>query len=271
MAGLSAIITVGNQFDRFKGLTLALMIRLAALIHKGFWRSLDWIYPPVCASCGEPGYRLCGDCQSEIKFIQGHRCATCGEPQLRPTECCAACQLRPPSYTAVRNLAVYRGVIRDCIHALKYDNNRGLGEFFSDWLAALVVEMGWSTDVVMPVPLSEKRMTERGYNQAACLAKPLAACLGLCYHPFGIERTRDTPSQVGLSGEARRQNVIGAFKALPEIVANKRVLIVDDVMTTGSTMEACAQALRAAGSWEVYGLTLGRFAGHPNDDEPYQV
>jgi ComF family protein len=168
----------------------------------------------------------------------------------------------------VRNLAEYRGVIRDCIHALKYEQNRGLGEFFSEWLAALVGEAGWSPELVMPVPLSKQRMAERGYNQAACLAKPLAACLGLCYHPFGIERTRDTPSQVGLSGEVRRQNVIGAFKAVAEIVANKRVLIVDDVMTTGSTMEACAQALRAAGSDEVYGLSLGRFAGFLNGDDP---
>ncbi|WP_410330808.1 double zinc ribbon domain-containing protein [Marinobacter sp.] len=83
------------------------MIRLAALIQKGFWRSLDWIYPPVCASCGQPGDRLCGECQSEIKFITGHRCASCGEPMHRPNPCCDACQLRPPAYTAVRNLAFY--------------------------------------------------------------------------------------------------------------------------------------------------------------------
>jgi ComF family protein len=167
----------------------------------------------------------------------------------------------------MRNLAAYEGVMRDCIHALKYDRNQGMGEFFCDSLAELVLKEGWTPDLVMPVPLSPGRMAERGYNQAACIAKPLAARLGVRYHPFGIERTRDTPSQVGLSGEARRRNVDGAFKALPEVVRGKVILVVDDVMTTGSTMEACAKAFQEAGAKGVYCLTLGRFemrAGVPN-------
>lgn len=176
------------------------------------------------------------------------------------TELCSVCQTIPRPYTAIRNLADYTGVIRDCIHALKYENNQSLGEFFSDGLAAVVVAAGWSPDLVMPVPLSPQRMIERGYNQAACLAKPLAARLGIRYHPFGIERTRNTASQVGLSGEARRRNVAGAFSAIPEIVAGKHVLLIDDVMTTGSTLEACARVLTDAGAGAVYGLTLGRFA-----------
>lgn len=162
----------------------------------------------------------------------------------------------------MRNLATYGGVMRDCIHALKYDSNQGMGEFFTDWLAALVVEAGWRVDLVMPVPLSAQRVNERGYNQAACLAKPLAARLGFRYHPFGIARIRDTRSQVGLSGAARRRNVAGAFTAVPEIVAGKKVLVIDDVMTTGSTMEACAIALREAGAEAVFCLTLGRHAPH---------
>jgi ComF family protein len=162
----------------------------------------------------------------------------------------------------MRNLATYEGVLRDCVHALKYEHNQGLGEFFCQPLADIVWEAGWEVDLIMPVPLSTRRVAERGYNQAACLAKPLAARLGVRYHPFGIERTRDTPSQVGLSGEARRRNVAGAFRALPEVVAGKKVLILDDVMTTGSTMVACAQALLDAGSTAVYCLTLGRFIMH---------
>lgn len=169
----------------------------------------------------------------------------------------------------MRNLATYTGVMRDCVHALKYENNQGLGEFFADELAALVVEDGWLPDLVMPVPLSDQRVAERGYNQAACLARPLAARIGIRYHPFGIERTRDTPSQVGLSGEARRRNVTGAFRAVPEIVAGKNVLLVDDVMTTGSTMEACARAINEAGAQAVYCLTLGRFG--MREDVPHQT
>jgi competence protein ComFC len=239
-----------------------LKTQVADIIYKGFWRTLDWIYPPVCASCGEPGYRLCAECQGKIQYLKGKRCLICGEPLKSGRELCATCQSNPPLYRAMRNLAVYEGVMRDCIHALKYSSNQGLGEFFCDSLAALVAEGGWRPDLVMPVPLSPLRLAERGYNQAACIAKPLAARLGIRYHPFGIERTRDTPSQVGLSGEARHFNVAGAFRALPEVVKSKTVLIVDDVMTTGSTMEACAQALLDAGALGVYCLTLGRFALH---------
>ncbi len=230
------------------------------LINRGFWGTLDWIYPPVCASCGDHGDRLCGDCHTKIKFITGKTCLTCGVPMRGTAVRCSVCKTIPRPYTAVRNLANYTGVIRDCIHALKYENNQGLGAFFSGGLAAVVVAAGWSPDLVMAVPLSRQRMTERGYNQAACLAKPLAARLGIRYHPFGIARTRDTASQVGLSGEDRRCNVAGAFRAIPEIVVGKQVLLIDDVMTTGSTLEACARALTDAGAGAVYCLTLGRFA-----------
>lgn len=234
-------------------------IQAADLINKGFWGTLDWIYPPECASCGEPGFRLCADCFEKIKFIKEKCCLICGEPMRTAVECCPDCRANPRSYTAIRNLAEYTGVIRDCVHALKYERNIGMGAVFSDPLAALVVESGWLPDLGMPVPLSRQRLTERGYNQAAYIARPLSARLGIRYHPFGIERTRDTPSQVGLSGEARRRNVAGAFRSVPEIVSSKRVLVVDDVMTTGSTMEACARALIDAGAEAVYCLTLGRF------------
>jgi len=230
------------------------------LINRGFWGTLDWIYPPVCASCGEPGARLCGECHSKIKFIKGKSCLTCGVSFRGMADDCSVCQTISRPYTAVRNLADYTGVIRECIHALKYENNQGLGVVFSDELAAVVVAAGWSPDLVVPVPLSRQRMAERGYNQAACLAKPLAARLDIRYHPYGLARTRDTASQVGLSGEDRRRNVTGAFQAIPEVVAGKKVLLVDDVMTTGSTLEACASALTESGAGAVYCLTLGRFA-----------
>jgi len=223
---------------------------------------LDWIYPPVCASCGEPGYRVCESCRAKIKFIRGEGCLICGGPISKGNSICNECRLRPPNYSAVRSLAVYEGVVRDCIHALKYDNNRGLGEYFAELLGKLFAKTDWQVDFIMPVPLSSKRLAKRGYNQAACIAKPLASYLGIPYHPFGIQHLRDTPSQVGLSAEARRQNVKEAFAAIPEIVVEKRVLVVDDVMTTGATLEACAAVLRAAGASVVYGLTLARSGDH---------
>ncbi|MFW5714074.1 MAG: ComF family protein [Brevefilum sp.] len=231
---------------------------LSALFYSGMWTALDWIFPPECAACGEPGYRLCLRCQDKIHFTtEGRKNHTEGgiaagkqsgrEHHFVPQDCVGS-----------RHLAYYEGVIRECIHALKYDENRGMGELISRWLALLIKETGWSIDLIMPVPLSYQRLQERGYNQAALIAKPLAARLRKPYRAYGLKRVQDTPSQVGLSAEERRVNVAGAFNADPNIVGLKTILLVDDVMTTGSTLSACAQALLRARANSVYAVTAAR-------------
>lgn len=185
-------------------------------------------------------------------------CQICGRPMTDGREICSGCKAAPPPYEALRSLTRYDGVMRDCVHALKYDNNQSLGEFFSARLTALVREAGWAVDLVLPVPLSPDRQAERGYNQSALLARPLALQLGLSYKPFGLTRIRNTPSQVALTAVERRKNVAGAFAALPEVVAGQRVLLVDDVTTTGSTLLECTRALKLADAKAVYGLTLSR-------------
>lgn len=229
------------------------------LLYRGFWSVMDWVYPPNCASCGEPGFRLCPECEAQIKYLNVKKCLICGEIIHHNAVVCFRCQSDPPPYTAMRNLAIYEGVLRECVHALKYQNNQSLGEYFSNPLAVVVHKEAWEIEKIVPVPLSHQRLKERGYNQAALIARPLAARLGYHFDPFCLVRTRDTPSQVGLSGEERRLNVIGAFKAIPELVEGKNILLVDDVMTTGSTMAECARALQVAGAKCVYCLTLGRY------------
>ncbi len=233
---------------------------LVDFIYKGFWSALDWIYPPVCAGCGAPGDRLCLDCQAKIDFITGNRCHICGRRVWGLMKVCETCQTKPPAYDAMRNLANYGGVVRECIHAIKYQNNQNLCDLFSDWLAKIVRDEGWQLDLVMPVPLSAQRKAQRGYNQSARIARPLARHLEIRYHPYGLKRIRDTRSQVGLSATERHHNVAGAFQGVPEIVSGKSVLLIDDVMTTGSTMEACTQALVEAGTQAVYCLTIARFS-----------
>lgn len=125
-------------------------------------------------------------------------------------------------------------------------------------LMRVLQELEWPIDVVMPVPLSIARQKQRGYNQAALLARPLAFATGYAYRPKAIQRVRDTVTQVGLSLEQRRHNVVGAFQARSEIVAGKTVLLVDDVATTGATLDACADALLLQGANEVYCLTVAR-------------
>ena len=233
-------------------------IRIAEIIYKGFWTTLDWIYPPVCGGCGEPGHRLCPNCQAKINYICGNLCTICGLPLLDRRGLCSLCKGSPPPYDGLRSLAKYEGVIRDCIHALKYENNQSLGDYFSQELIEIIQREKWVLDIVIPVPLSPFRRKTRGYNQSALLARPLAMRLSLDYRPFGLKRIRNTQSQVELSAAERRLNVRGAFEAVPEIVAGKGVLLVDDVTTTGSTIEECTKALKIAGTSEVYCLTLAR-------------
>ena len=235
-----------------------LNFRIAQVLYRGFWTALDWMYPPTCAGCGEPGYRLCVNCLHEIQFITGPVCHQCGLPLSGQKDLCAECRAETPAFTALRSLARYEGVARACVHSLKYHRNQALGDFFADPLAELVLKAGWALDLAMPVPLSPKRQEERGYNQAALLARPVALTLGVAYTSFGLIRTRNTQSQVELNAEQRRKNVVGAFRAVPEMVAGKRILLVDDVTTTGSTLRECTYALLEGGASAVYCLTLAR-------------
>lgn len=233
-------------------------IRLAEKIYRGFWTALDWVYPPVCAGCGEPGYRLCSKCREKLKIFEGDLCQKCGCPINKPGGICRACVKSSPPYHALRSLAEYEGVMRACIHSLKYDHNQSLGEYFSRDLLKCIEREDWPLDLVIPVPLSPFRIKERGYNQSALLARPLAMALSLRYQPYGLKRIRNTQSQVELTAAERRINVAGAFRALPELVQGKVVLLVDDVTTTGSTLIECTRALKSGGAHAVFCLTLAR-------------
>jgi ComF family protein len=181
----------------------------------------------------------------------------CGQPQLND-RLCRKCRQSPPHYTALRSWAVFDGPVRNALHRLKYKRDIALGEVLSHHLLEVYYPLGWQVDLVVPVPLGVARQAERGYNQSALLAKPLALGCGLPYHPQAIRKTRDTPSQVGLSVDQRWNNVAGSFETLPTYVQGKRVLVVDDVATSGATLNACAQALAAGGALQVYALTLAR-------------
>jgi len=159
---------------------------------------------------------------------------------------------------AIRSWAIFDGPIRNALHRVKYRRDVALAEALMRPVIAYVRTLDWGIDVVAPVPLSRGRARERGYNQADLLAKPLAWGLGLKYHANVMRRGRDTRSQVGLNLDQRRQNVENAFSAASKVVDGKAVLVVDDVATSGSTLDACAEALWQAGADNVYGVTLAR-------------
>ncbi len=155
---------------------------------------------------------------------------------------------------------VHADPLRKAIHRLKYQRDMALGEALAGHLVELVKTNGLEANAVAAVPLAKRRERERGYNQAALLARPLALSLGLDYLPAALKRTRETASQVGLSIEERHLNVAGAFTAEAKSVKEKRIFLVDDVLTTGATLNAAAAALKEAGAACVIGLSIARAA-----------
>lgn len=153
---------------------------------------------------------------------------------------------------------MYQDPLRKAVRRLKYSRDIALGDALAQHLMWLVEKYQIEAEMVVPVPLGQKRQKERGYNQAALLARSVALGLGLPYKPRAARRTRETASQVGLSLEERQHNVAGAFWANPDLVVHRAVLLVDDVLTTGATLEAAAQALRQAGARQIEAVVVSR-------------
>ncbi|MDR3576359.1 MAG: ComF family protein [Anaerolineaceae bacterium] len=233
------------------------------------WCAIDWLYPPNCGGCGALGERWCPVCQEQTPKISGNICPSCGYPQ-NDTGICPSCVSSTPVYNALRSWGFFKGPLKEALHRLKYQHDMGLGEILSIPLIDMVNNLGWEIDGICPVPISKKRSQERGYNQASLLAWPISLALNIPYFAKGIAKIRDTRSQVGLSKLERMQNVSGAFQARHSLVKCKSIMIVDDVTTTGSTIQACAQALLEAGAKAVYGFTLARAAYRENPIETLQ-
>jgi len=225
------------------------------------WSGLDWIFPPRCGGCGRTGARWCDGCQAALPALIHPLCELCGTP-LRKTGACQRCQENPPPYVALRSWAAFDSPLRAALHRLKYRRDMALGDALAVPLSRFVDALGWPFQAIVPVPLGEKRMKERGYNQVALIAKPVALALDSTYQPAALKRQRDTRSQVGLSAGERRDNVRNAFLADPNLVRGKSMLVVDDVATTGATLTSSAEALLQAGASQVYAITVARALPH---------
>ena len=145
---------------------------------------------------------------------------------------------------------------------MKYRGNIALGESIAAQMTEFVRSLHWPAEIMIPVPLAKKRLIERGYNQVALVARPLAYQLKLKYEPDALRKMRETRSQVGLDASQRAANVHEAYQANPDLVKGKHALMMDDVATTGSTISACTAALLSAGVQEVYVLTIARALPH---------
>ena len=234
----------------------------------GVQRLLNAIYPPRCVVCGRAGAAVCGDCLKSMRPPDAPTCAHCGttaaEPDAAAPYLCAECAAgrRLAHFDGVRVAAVYTGAARTAVIALKFRGQRRVAER----LATLMTVPFWCdiqrADIVLPMPLHASRQRERGYNQAEVLARAFANLQGLRMRGDLLERTRATEAQTRLSREERRRNVAGAFAltshAAAEAVKGRHILLIDDVTTTGSTLAAAAEPLRAAGATSIWGLTFAR-------------
>ena len=201
---------------------------------------------------------------SRITFFDDPVCDGCGTPfefDLGTGIRCVACQAHPPAFDRARAACLYDEHSRDLILKLKHADRVDLAPLFARWLARAAADLLTDVDAIAPVPLHRGRLLSRRYNQAAEIARPLARQTGRTYLPDALSRTRATQSQGGKSGQGRRRNVAGVFTVPPRRsrqVAGRRILLVDDVLTTGATLEGCARALKAAGAQSVAVVVIAR-------------
>lgn len=218
---------------------------------------LDLFFPPRCIGCQRMGDWLCATCLEEVGRVRGPVCRHCGRP-FQNGNLCPECLGGTFAVHYVRAPFFFEGTIQRAVHALKYRGRRVLARPLGGLLADHLRDLDWPAATIAPVPLHRLREHARGYNQSALLARVVAARLGWPLQEAGLVRQRDTPPQVGLDRSARQENVRGAFRWTAPTPPPLRILLLDDVYTTGATMEACAQALREAGAQDVRGLALAR-------------
>jgi ComF family protein len=240
-------------------------VNLAYRAYQLIWEVLDWLFPPNCGGCGKPGTRWCAECSINTLEIPPPICPICGNPNLT-NNLCLRCQTSKPLYTALRSYAEFSGPLREAIHRLKYGNDIGMGEILARLMILSLQKLNWRLDIITSVPLGLARLEERGYNQATLLARPIALAMHLPFLPRVLVRVRETPTQVGLTLPERQANMADAFRSNSRSVRGKNILVVDDVATSGATLNACAKALLEEGASNVYGFSLARAIYKPGDE-----
>ncbi len=241
---------------------------------------LDSVLPPLCLGCGEiveAAGALCAGCWQGFSFIAPPQCACCGDPfaeHLGEGALCATCLARPPKFRRARAALAYDTQSRRLVLPFKHGDRTDIARACGDWMARAGADLLAEADLIAPVPLHWRRLLVRRYNQAQLLARALAragsrtgsrtgapAEIGARLAPDLLRRRRWTGSQAGLKARERRRNVREAFDIHPRWAAGvvgKTVLLVDDVLTTGATAEACARVLQRGGARHVDVLTLAR-------------
>ena len=239
------------------------MSGVPSLLSAAWERTLDLVFPRRCVGCGVFGAFLCPECLAATPRARPPRCPGCWMSQAgRPAgdaELCERCRVGRPAFKAARCPFVYAGAAREAVHALKYDGLSAIAGTMAEAMAGSLAEWRPPATALVPVPLAARRRRSRGYNQSELLARELSRLCGL---PVSggllVRRKATTPQALAADEAARRANVEGVFAAGPKAGPAGALLLVDDVMTSGATLDACARALVAAGHGPVYALTFAR-------------
>ncbi|HWT97799.1 MAG TPA: ComF family protein [Terriglobales bacterium] len=257
-----------RQWRMLKTVTATPLIRPLLDVSGRVGRYLvDAVLPPRCLKCGiliDAPESLCPGCWAGLRFLAAPACACCGYPFETAAEAgalCAACMAVRPPYRKARAAWAYDDGCRDLILAFKHADRLDLAKPFARWMAQAGAELLAEADLITPVPLHWQRLLSRRYNQAGLLAQALARLADRSLAPDLLRRRKATQKQGHLSRLGRRRNVQGAFELVRrgrQLVAGKRVLLVDDVVTTGATIEGCCRVLLAAGAASVDILALAR-------------
>ena len=231
---------------------------------------LELVFPQICLVCGgaskEP---LCEGCAGGFLRITGPVCEKCGKPSERPLPDCRECRGKDLHFTLARSGGAYTGSLKSAIHSLKYKNGKRLAAYLGHLLDNMAIRLIENVDAVAHVPLSKRKEAERGYNQSGLLAKELARRHNKPLYTK-LAKVKNIPEQHRLGFAGREDNVKGAFRAFGKVP--ERVLLIDDVYTTGSTASECASALKERGATVVYVLTVARTPlDSPGSDRPRAV
>jgi ComF family protein len=240
--------------------------RVAGALRAAFGRTIDVALPRLCAACRGPveSEGLCPACWSKLSFIAPPYCERLGIPfpfDPGPGVLSMEAIADPPAYRRARAAVRFDEVARALVHALKYGDRLDLAPMMGRWMATAGAALIADTDAIVPVPLHWRRQWTRRFNQAALLSEVIAKAGGVPVVHAALKRVKATPQQVGLSQSERALNVQGAFRVGPAAkaaVAGRRLILVDDVVTTGATVDACARALLRAGAADVDVLVFAR-------------
>lgn len=230
-------------------------VRAGEFVRAGLGQLLDFALPARCAGCGaivDEVHSFCPDCWKQVEFLGDSGCTTCGLPlEATDAEYCGACVARTPRIQRTRSAVAYDDLSRSIAIRLKYGRKVALARTMARFMAPLV-RPGDGDAILVPVPLHRSRLWQRGFNQSALVAAELARATGLRPELRLLKRVKATPALKGMSLTQRRRTVAGAFRVDPSAeLEGRTVVLVDDVLTTGSTANACARVLKRAGAGSV--------------------